>query len=469
MKMHILDRYIIKSHIAPYFFGLAIITFVFIMDFIFRYLDLFIGKGVDFFVVLEFFVLSLGHMFALIIPMAVMPATLMAFGQLASENEVTAMKATGVSLYRMILPVLLASIVLAAGLVYYNNHILPESNHRLMNLMIDIGRMKPTLEIRENIFSEAVEGYTILVREKDDKTGKIKDIQIFEKKKGGIPKTIVARRGTMMFIEEENVLRFEMEDGEIHDMPDPNDVRTYRRTTFKHSTLNIQDIERKLKRSQRSHRGDREMSVAMMRARIAEIELNIEGVKKRMHQVALNPYVSSLTPLFPELADLSPKREVEPPLPGPAPRRTNQQDKSRAAEQVLQVLETETHVIESNRSQISRYGVEIHKKYSIPFSCIIFILLGAPLAIRSGKRGMTMSIGFSILFFLIYYIFLIGGEKIADRMFVAPWLAMWLPNIILTAAAALLLHSTVREAQTINWERLNILSKFKKRGSGGTP
>ncbi|HER44479.1 MAG TPA: LptF/LptG family permease, partial [Candidatus Eisenbacteria bacterium] len=166
MKPHILDRYILKNHIGPYFFGLSIITFVFIMDFIFKYLDLFIGKGVDFFVVLEFFTLSLGHMFALIIPMAVMPATLMAFGQLAAENEVTAMKACGISLYRMIVPVAAAAVALTVALVYYNNFILPESNHRLMNLMIDIGKMKPTLEIRENIVSDAIKGYTILVREK---------------------------------------------------------------------------------------------------------------------------------------------------------------------------------------------------------------------------------------------------------------------------------------------------------------
>ncbi len=95
------------------------------MDFIIRYLDMFIDKGVGFFIVLEFFILSLGHMFALIIPMSVMPATLMAFGQFASENEITAMKSTGISLYRMITPVIIASIFLGAGLVYYQNNILP--------------------------------------------------------------------------------------------------------------------------------------------------------------------------------------------------------------------------------------------------------------------------------------------------------------------------------------------------------
>ena len=462
--MRILDRYILKIHLGPYFFGLAIITFVFVMDFIFRYLDLFIGKGVDFFIVLEFFLLSLGHMFALIIPMAVMPATLMAFGQLSSENEVTAMKASGVSLYRMILPVLVASILLSIGLVYYNNHLLPESNHRLLNLMIDIGKMKPTIEIKENIFSEAVPGYTILIREKDDKTGKIKDVQIFKKRKGSIPTTIIADRGTMIFKEEENILRFELEDGEIHEMPDPRDITTYRRTLFKQFTLNIHDTERSLKRTERSHRGDREMSAAMMQEKIKEIEKGMEVMKNHMHQVAARPVVTTIATVADEIINLIPEEETKPPVPEPELQRSQRKRPGAAEEQVLQVLENELNIVESNVNQIHRYGVEIHKKYSIPFSCIIFVLLGAPLAMRSGRKGMTMSIGFSILFFLIYYVFLISGEKLADRRFVSPWLAMWLPNIILGTGAVILIHQTVLETQVINWNRINPLKRWRRKG-----
>jgi lipopolysaccharide export system permease protein len=94
---------------------------------------------------------------------------------------------------------------------------------------------------------------------------------------------------------------------------------------------------------------------------------------------------------------------------------------------------------------------------------MVFVLMGAPLAIRSGKKGMTMAIGFSILFFLIYYICLIGGEKLADRDFVSPWLAMWAPNIIFLAAAVLLIRSTARESSTINWDRLDLLKKWRSR------
>ncbi len=382
--MFILDRYILKSHIPPYLFSLVIITFVFIMDFIIRYLDMFIDKGVDFFIVLEFFVLSLGHMFALIIPMAVMPATLMAFGQFASENEVTAMKATGVSLYRMIAPVVIASLVLGAGLVYYQNMILPESNHRLMGLMLDIGKMKPTLEIKENIFSTAVDGYTILVREKDDKTGRIKDVQIFRTKKGMVPTTIVADRGRMSFIESENVLRFELEDGEIHEMPDPADISTYRKTLFSNFTINMRDKDRGLERSRRSYRGDREMSAGMMQAKINELETEIDGYSRDMHISAEKEMVGTLARVMSFDALKGAEREVPVP-PTSREERRAQQNAKNPAEQQMYALETIMRRITGLDSQISRYEVEIHKKFSIPFSCLIFVLLGAPLAIRSGK------------------------------------------------------------------------------------
>ncbi len=335
-----------------------------------------------------------------------------------------------------------------------------------MSLMLDIGKMKPTLQIKENIFSTAVEGYTILVREKDDKTGRIKDVQIFRTKKGSVPVTIVADRGKMSFIESENVLRFELEDGEIHEMPDPSDISTYRKTLFQNFTINIRDTERGLERSKRSYRGDREMSSQMMREKVAQLEKEIFSYRRDMHISAEKELVGTLSKAM--AFDAFEADEIKrPETPTSRAERRAQQNARNPAEQQMYALETILRRITGLESQTSRYEVEIHKKYSIPFSCIIFVLLGAPLAIRSGKKGMTMSIAFSILFFLVYYVFLITGEKLADRRLLEPWLAMWLPNIILLAAAGLLLWSTVREAQTINWDRFNLLKRWRKGKTAG--
>ena len=188
------------------------------------------------------------------------------------------------------------------------------------------------------------------------------------------------------------------------------------------------------------------------------------SVREYMHNSAAKQYISAVSLAEPGAESLMPQRLESPPVDsGVKPITEKRLGPREAVIQIMQLLEDGAKNIDSHRDQISKYGVEIHKKFSIPFSCIIFVLLGAPLAIRSGKKGMTMSIGFSILFFLIYYIFLISGEKLADRRFIVPWLSMWLPNIVLFLAAGLLIHSTVREARTINWEHVNFLKRLRRR------
>ncbi|UCH85281.1 MAG: LptF/LptG family permease, partial [Candidatus Latescibacterota bacterium] len=382
----ILERYILKNYVGPFVFSISVLTFLFIMDFILRYTDLFLDKGVKFHIVLQTFFLSLGHMFALIIPMAVLPATLMTFGNLASENEITAMKASGIGLHRMILPGFVFAALLTVGMIYYNNHILPESNHKLLNLLIDINKKKPTIEIKENRFIDAFEGYKIYVRNKDDKTGRIADIQIFESDKdGNLVKTITAETGTLAYLEQDHILRFELDNAEIHEMPRGSDPSTYRRTVLKNYIKNIKDVDRSLKRSDRSYRGDREMNVEQMREKIESIRSDIVAVDGKMASLATAQMRGTFQLLDASVRDsvlserskqagpqdsrfraraLSERRSGGQPAPPPKDR----------ASITKKALESQKEIKNSYFRQIDRYRVEIHKKYSIPFACIIFVL-----------------------------------------------------------------------------------------------
>jgi len=479
----IFERYILRNYLGPFVFSIAVITFVFIMDFILRYIDLFLGKGVKFHIVLQAFALSLGHMFALIIPMAVLPATLMTYGNLAGENEVTAMRACGYSTYRMIFPGLFAGALLAAALVVYNNHVLPESNHRLMNLLIDIQRKQPTVELNPNRFIDDVQGYTIYFQEKNDRTGEIEEVQIFKRSEnGGLPTTIVAKTGHLQMVEGTNVLRVDLHDGEIHELPVAEDRGTYRRTTFKEYTLNIKDVDRTLQRSERDYRGDREMSVRMMNDKIQEIRadmaLSQQEIIRQADATMDNTFsllhakerarrwdskADSASTLGASGAHPKPRVVVRPRTGSRAPLASRSEFLAR------QRIETEIGKRESFDKQIRRYQVEIQKKYSIPFACIIFVLVGAPLAIRMGRSGMNMAIGFSILFFLVYYVCLIGGEKLADRGFVNPFLAMWAPNLIFGALSIVFLRKAAREQALADWNWLSVLRWAFRRHATANP
>jgi lipopolysaccharide export system permease protein len=271
-------------------------------------------------------------------------------------------------------------------------------------------------------------------------------------------------------------------------MPVGDDPSTYRRTIFKNYTMNIADIDRSLHRTERDYRGDREMSVGQMQDKIAEIWSDIELADSKMletanHQAdAVFAYLDTerresllaggpaarpaAGPAGTGRADsLARLNQIRPrPSPGDQSRLARSTRSNQAAEVgqsgglTRKLLESQQKIKDSHLRQIDRYRVEIHKKFSIPFACLVFVLLGSPIAIRLGRSGMNTAIGLSILFFLIYYICLIGGEKLADRRFVSPLLAMWGPNIFFGLSAFYLIRRSAQEKSLLN------LSKLDPRG-----
>ncbi len=165
--MKILYRYVFREHVGPFFFGLSVIMFILVMDFILEVLNMIIGKGLNAFIILQVFVLNLAWMLALAVPMAVLVATLMAFGRLSQDNEITALKASGVSIYRLVLPALVASVVMAVGMAFFNDRVLPELNHHARLLMTDIHQKRPTWNLKENVFIDDIPGYNILIKKID--------------------------------------------------------------------------------------------------------------------------------------------------------------------------------------------------------------------------------------------------------------------------------------------------------------
>ena len=363
--------------------------------------------------------------------------------------------------------------------MFYNNHVLPESNHRLMNLLIDIQRKQPTVELNPNRFIDDVQGYTLYFQEKNDRTGEIADVQIFKRaENGGLPTTIVAESGRLRMLEAENVLQVDLNNGEIHELPVAEDRGTYRKTTFKEYTLNIKDVDRSLQRSEREYRGDREMSVRMMQDKIQEIRADLALSRQEVIRLANDSMDDTFSLLR---RDVREKKWSVPPDTSSAAAFQQRKPQTRIIARpgqgtragvplatrgeflARQRIETELGKRQSFDKQIRRYQVEIQKKYSIPFACIIFVLVGAPLAIRMGRSGMNMAIGLSILFFLVYYVGLIGGEKLADRGFVNPFMAMWAPNLIFGGLSIYLLRKAAREQAVADWTWLSVLRSLFRR------
>ncbi len=430
--MKILWRYIIKEIFWPFLFGLVVVTFVLIMDFILDIMNMIIVKGLSAPVILEVFVLNLAWMLALSIPMAVLVAALMGFGRLSADSEIIALKSCKVSFLKLIKPALLISLLLTIFLVWFNDHVLPEANHRARLLITDITRKKPAWNLEENIFLDYFKGYHILVKSVDNKTSKISDITIFEHKNAKAPRTITAKKGDIKFSPDGSKLIMNLYDGEIHE-PDPDSPERYRRVEFKRQVLTIEGASSELVRSASGTRGDREMPVKMMLDENKKYRLKIQRSETKIDSLLRNEldrllYISRDRSKYARTFDRN--------IIGKAP--------SIRIKDILSRIEYEMRSIKTYKRQINSRNVEINKKFSIPVACIAFMLLGAPLGVMTRKGGMATSLGLSLFFFIIYWAFLIGGEELADRMFISGALAMWLPNIIIGGTGIILIYLVIK-------------------------
>jgi lipopolysaccharide export system permease protein len=430
--VRLLRSYILRSHLVPFLLGFGVVTFILEMDVLFDYLDLVVNRGVAVGVVAQLFALSLGYIVALSAPCAVLVAVLMTFGRLSQDNEITALRSSGVNIGSVLLGPLAASLVLAIGLTLFQNHILPVTNHAFMNLLIDIGRMRPTVKLQEGVFITDFPGYNLLVRSVNGRTNEMTGVTIYQTNPGGgPPTTIIAHRGYLTYTPDGRDAVLELKDGEIHEIPpDPGGSRHYRRLTFRTHIIHIVGAGGVLEHSVRDSRSNREMSARELldeRGRVeAQYEASLKVHEARLRALGLGD--DAVAALAPERAQL-PERigdAVAHLLHHP-----DALDRVTATRPVLQT-EVDLWRIErvSLRRQIASLSVEVHKKFSLPAACVVFVLLGAPIGMRVRRAGPAVAF-VSIAFFLFYYLCLVGGEEMANRLLMPPWLAMWLPNLVL--------------------------------------
>ncbi len=418
-------------------------------------IDLIISKGLAVTTVLKLFSLTLPFLLAMTIPMATLVAVVLAFGRLSADNEIMAFKANGVNMFRLIQPVLIASTFLTAGMIYFNDVILPETNHKFRKLMIAIHRKHPVLSIEEGVFINSFDGYQIHINKKDDNTSTIYGVVIHEMNSNmRIARTILASSGTLHFDQEKNSFIIILSDGEIHEI-DPNDTDKYRRMHFKTHKLNLA-IDTSINEQIQTGRGDREMNIQAMRDKITYFEKEQEKVRRKqleLEEKLINVQRDSTSatedkPIVNSLQKDSLAAISRPVATVYQPSKKVTKPPNRSIRLKNQIEQQNSRLKRLDRS-ISRYQVEIQKKYALPFACLVFVLIGAPMGV-AGRRG--IGVVFSFFAFIFYYICLIGGEELADRRLINPYIAMWMANITLGALGVFFLFYTNYERVVIKGE-----------------
>ena len=454
--VRILSRYILRQHIPPLGYALAALTFALLINQLAKQFGNFVGKGLPWHVVFEVFALSIPFIVAMTLPMAVLVAVLYAFSHLAADNEITAMKATGVSVGRLLAPVVGGAALMGVIALVWNDQVLPRSNHRLRTLLVDIQRKKPTFQLKEQVINEVVSGQFFLRAARIDAAAStLSDVTIYDLEDPDRRRIITADSGRMAYTPGGTDLYLTLRDGEVHEVK-RDDPAHFNRTFYTVNRIKVVGVGNTLERTEHdTYRGDREMTICAMEEVVEQARRDAQRIRRE----AVNVATADLRRLL-KLATLPAAPPDSTPGGGPLARslycRVGSALAGLLAPRTAHAAELQQPSLPSAfeqrvraaRQRAAIYEVEIQKKLAISTACVIFALLGVPLAIRFPRGGVGLVIGTSLAVFSIYYVGLIGGEELGDRLIVSPFIAMWTPNIILTIIAMLLLWTTRRGGST---------------------
>ena len=444
--MRLVSRYLLRELILPFILSLLIIVFILFINFLLRAIDRFLGKGLDIQIILEYLFLNLAWIIALSVPMAVLIATLMTFGRLSEDNEINAMRASGISFLSIIRAPLIFGLFIASILIYFNNFILPEMNFRARLLSGDIYRKRPDMNIEPGIFIDNLPGYSMIIGEKSNNL--MHDVRIFSKGKKESQTSIRANSGNISTLKDAFLLS--LFDGEIHEL-EVGDFTNYRRIAFKKHNIIIPADDLLLNRRDSSNRTDREMNVSMMLKKINDYKHREKVVVNRIKGAFFRTFGDSIevnNKLIASKIINEKKSSIE---SDNILTNIEIRKKERQIRNLERQLKNEFNLLKSYQKSRNKYNVEIHKKFSIPFACILFVLLGAPLGVMAKRGGFAVSTSLSFMFFLVYYILLLGCEKMADRNLLDARTGMWFPNLIMFIISLYLTIYTVREQAPISF------------------
>jgi lipopolysaccharide export system permease protein len=429
-----LHRMMIKAYVGPLLITFIIVLFLFSMQWLWKWVDDLMGKGLPWDVLTKLIAFATAAFVPAVLPLAVLLSSIMTMGGLGERSELTPMRSAGLGLFRILSPLLLFALATAAFSFWFSNNLLPVANLKFQSLLWDVTRTKPALNLRPGVFYGGLDGFSIRVEGKDDATGELSDVLIYDHRRPfQANRTVVrAARGRMQRSTDGQYLVLTLEDGHIYDAqgsgPRPGAGQPLLRGRFQREEVRMDLSGLAMKRTDEDLFKDHYKMLTLGQLGYAEDSLQAQLA----HRVA-DQEQGMLNGLLPLRAEQRPPPSrppgatVPPALPAPEVR-------TRAADLARNAINTlERHIEEraNRREQIAKFAVEWHRKPMLAFACVVFFFIGAPLGAIVRKGGMGMPAVIAILFFLAFHILSYSTEQMVKAGTLQPWPGMWISTMVL--------------------------------------
>jgi len=455
-----LDKLILKSFIGPFIATFFIALFVLMMQSLWKYLDDLVGKDLDFATIGQFLWYACASLLILAIPIAVLISSIMTFGNLGESFELIAIKSSGISLLRFMRPLTIFSICLCGVSFYFANNVIPFANLKFKTIYYDIVYKKPALDLKEGTFYTQIPGYAIKVGKKDADQKTIHNVVIFEQQGQLQDNSIVAEKGTMQISPDEKFLEFILENGyRYQERGNASDTSTeFIKLGFK-EYKKLFDVS-SLKMTNTSDtifKNDSKMlSIKQLTKNIDSLKKVADSFKTRLKK-EVNAYVRYTTG-----DDSLSKRIKIVPVTKKVKRFSEIIPDSMEAMVYENAITTATNLKNSyqftgaeweNKKMDTRSSeIEWHRKFALSLACLVLFFIGAPLGSIIRKGGLGMPLVVAIVFFIIFHLLNIFGEKFARENVTSVFFGMWMSVIVLVPVGFFFTYKAMHDSQLFNKE-----------------
>ncbi|MBS0032335.1 LptF/LptG family permease [Chitinophaga sp. 22321] len=462
-----LDKLIIKTFLGPFVATFFVTLFVLVMQFLWKYVDDLVGKGLDTGVIIQLIAYTSATLVTLALPLAVLLSSIMTFGNLGESFELVALKSSGISLLRFIRPLLFVCTVIGILAFLFANYVIPVANLQAKSLLYDITNSKPAFNIKAGVFYKDIPDYTIKVAQKDKDNQTIHQVMIIDHKNNNA--VILAEKGQMVLTANKRFLYFVLENGWRYEERGnrgytvPGDMirqgfkkysKAFDLSSFAFNRLNM-DL----------------FASNQQMLNVRQLDVAIDSMQKVENQFSktVNSYVTVRYPFF-KWKD-SAWASSAPPLKAKnfeevVPEKNLRSVLDRAEQNVRETqsaLEQPTQEYEDKHGLILMHKVEWQRKFTLAAACIVMFLIGAPLGSIIRKGGLGTPLVFAVIFFVIFNVFFMIGEKMARSGVMFTWSGMWLSNMVLLPIAGFLIVKAMNDSQLFNKEYyFRIIQKVKK-------
>jgi len=456
-----------------------------LMQFVWKYIDDIMGKGVDFQIVLKLLLFTSANLIPLALPIAVLFSSIMTMGNLAESNELTSMKSSGMSLFKVMKPMLMLVVILSVGVFYFSNYILPIANLKQRTLIYDLQSKDPTFAITEGVFNK-LNDTSIKVDKKDEKTGELLGLLIYEKK----GKIVKAEKGELLKSEDDQFLILKLSNGSMYENGklDFNSKAKYpyRKSFFKETIVKFDMSGFSLQKSDEDlfKRNYQMMNYKQLAIAIDSFALSNDSINQSFKSNLVSQTVIYNTKALAELEKIDTNVNSTKNLHLPKKTAlifnldslsiadfnkalTTTQNKIRAKKDYITMSRQLRRMREES---LNEYTTEWHRKFSLSFALIILFFIGAPLGAIIKKGGLGAPLIFAVLFFLMYYILSIAGENMVESNSLTPIVGMWMSSMILAPIGLFLTYKAANDSALFDIEVYKKMVKklYKKNESTST-